>query len=225
MYCNDLCVYSYSLGGVSYPDVVTVSLKVTGPDPILFSDIRRVELKDQREAIYVDYEANTESAIQSIIQQRPIEVTAAVDRQVEFTYSAIKDSIDAIFVKTYSETLEDNLQMSSDGIVYYSDVGVSINDDTAEQVGFITRMYRLSELSSGAITAAGIYQKKALQKRNMVSISSRLDPRLEIRDILVFDLTVTGTERNIVRSIIVEGIQIKTENGSCKMSVTGRKYS
>ena len=225
VYVNDVCVYTYTLGAVSYPEPVAASIQVTGGVEIAISNIVRTELQDQREAIYVDYEANTENAIQSIVQQRPVEINAGVGRELEFTYLATGDTLAAHHVKSYSNTLEDNVQISSDGIVYYADVGVSISQNTAEEVGLITRMYRLSELDSGAIKAASVYQEKALQRRNMGNFSGRFDPRLEIRDIYAIDLIATGTQRNILRSIIVEDIQMRLEDGAYKMSITGRKYS
>jgi len=225
VYVNDVCVYTYTLGAVSYPEPITASIQVTGGVAVAISDINRTELQDQREAIYVDYEANTENAIQSIVQQRPVEINAGVGRELEFTYLATGDTVAAHHVKSYSNALEDNVQISSDGIVYYADVGVSISQNTAEEVGLITRMYRLSELDSGAIKAASVYQEKALQRRNMGNFSGRFDPRLEIRDIYAIDLIATGTQRNILRSIIVESIQMRLEDGAYKMSITGRKYS
>jgi hypothetical protein len=224
VYVNDVCVYTYTLGVVSYPEPINASILVTGGTAIELSNMRRTELQDQREAIYVDYESSTENAIQSIVQQRPVEINAGVGRTLEFTYLATKDTIAAHHVKTYTNTLEDNVQISSDGIVYYADVGVSINADTAEEVGLVTRMYRLSELNSGAVQAAGVYQKKALQRRNVGAFSGRFDPRLEIRDIYAIDADLTGTKGWLSKSIIVEGIQIKLEDGAYKMSITGRKY-
>jgi len=221
-YCNGRCVYSYALGSVTYLSTVTASLSVT-VGALTLTNISRVELADQREAVYVDYEANTESAIQSVIQQRPIEINAGIDRNLEFTYSAVKDTVPAHHVKKYEDTLEDNLQLSSDGIVYYEDVGVAIDEATAEQVGLITRMYRLSELSAGAIEAARKYQITALQKRHALVVDARLDPRLEARDILTMDLIVTGTQRHIEDSIIIEGVQIRLEDGAYRMTISGRK--
>ena len=221
-YCNDRCVYDYAFSSAVYPSAILASLSITN-GPLTLSNISRKELDDQREAVFVDYEANTESAIQSIIQQRPIEMNAGVNRELEFTYSSTKDSVTAHHVKRYEDVLEDNLQLSSDGIVYYEDVGIAINEDTAEQVGLVTRMYRLSELSSGAISAAEKYQRTALQKRNAVSLDMRLDPRLEVRDILDINLIAAGTQRNIVDNIIVEEIQIRLEDGNYRTSLSGRK--
>jgi hypothetical protein len=221
-YCNGCCVYSYAVGAATYLATVTASLSVT-VGTLVLGNICRSELADQREAVYVDYEANTESAIQSVIQQRPIEINAGVDRNLEFTYSAVKDTVLAHHIKQYADTLEDNLQLSSDGIIQGEDVALAIDAATAEEVGLITRLYRLSELSSGAIEAARKYQITALQKRHEKTVDARLDPRLEARDILAVDLIATSTLRHIEDNIIVEGIQIRLEDGAYRMSVSGRK--
>jgi hypothetical protein len=222
IYCNSICVYSYIFADVNYHSPVTVSLSAVGGDTLVADNIVRKELKDEREAIWVDYEANTESTIQSVIQQRPIEITVSANREIEFTYSTVRDSNNAVFVKSIVKNTTDNLQLSSDGIVYSADVGVSIDEDTAEDVGLITRMYRLSELDSGAIEAAGAIQLKALQKRKPVSIVARLDPRLEQRDVYSASLITSAEQTVLSESIIVEDINIGLVNGNYKMTVTGR---
>jgi len=222
VYCNGMWVYSYVFADINYPSPVTISLGRSGGDTLVVENIKRTELKDRREAIFVDYESNTESAIQSIIQQRPIEITHSSNRELEFTYSATRDAVDAVYVKSIAESTGDNSQLSSDGIVYSADVGISIDEETAKSVGIVTRMYRLSELDSGALEAAAIYQKRARQRRKMFTVNARFDPRLETRDIYNVNLFSTGTQRHIIESIIVEDVQVKLENGLYRMSVTGR---
>jgi hypothetical protein len=182
------------------------------------------EIPDAREAVFVDYEATTESAIQSVIQQRPIEINPEVGREINFTYDATKDDVPGHHIFSYEDTEQDNMQLSSDGIVYYENVGVSINEDTAKEVGFITRMYRLSELSSGAIEAAAKYQRSALQRRHQSSITmQRIDPRIEIRDVILIDLIATGTLRHIVDEVIVEDISISISDGAYSTNISGRR--
>ena len=223
VYCNDILVYSYAFHSIEYTDPITLTLKIKG-DTTTISDICWRELSDSREAVYVDYEATTENAIQSIIQQRPIEINPEVGRGMSFTWDATKDEIQASYIKTFSDGEQDNSQLSSDGIVYYANVGVSINEQVAKEVGFITRMYRLSELTVGALTAAGKYQTSALQKRHSLSSeASRIDPRIENRDILILDLIATGTNRHIEERIIVEDVYISLQDGSCRTTVSGRK--
>jgi len=222
VYCNDLCVYAYSLYSANYVNSPSLRLIKTGSYAV--NNVCLREIPDAREAIYVDYEATTESAIQSIIQQRPIEINPEINREINFTYDATKDNIQGHNINSYEDIEQDNLQMSSDGIVYYENVGVAINVDTAKQVGFITRMYRLSELSSGAIEAAEKYQKSALQRRHSSSIVlKRIDPRIEVRDVIVVDVIVTGTLRHITDEVIVENVSISLEEGSYSTNISGRK--
>ena len=222
-YCNDACVYDYSLVNPTWSTPLTLSLQ-SDTDNTDITDVVLRELPDFRDAVYVDYEATTESAIQSIIQQRPIEISAEVGREINFTYDATKDVVPAHHVKSFSDTLQDNLQISSDGIVYYEDVAVVVNSDTAEQIGFVTRMYRLSELSTGAVEAAEKMQRVALERRHNYSLAlTRVDPRIEPRDVIDIDLIVTGTLRNIVESIVVENLNISIRDGQYTMNISGRK--
>lgn len=221
-YCNDLCVYTYALNGIDYNAITSLSLERTGSYTIENLFLR--EIPDAREAVWVDYEATTESTIQSIIQQRPIEINPEVGREINFTYDATKDDIPNHHIFSYEDTEQDNLQMSSDGIVYYEDVGVAINEDTAREIGFITRMYRLSELSTGAIEAAKKYQRSALQRRHSSSIvMQRLDPRIEVRDVILIDLIATGTLRHIEDEVIVEDVSISISDGAYSTNISGRR--
>ena len=222
VYCNNLCVYSYALLSADYTSMTALSLERTGSYTVENVSLR--EIPDAREAVFVDYEATTESAIQSVIQQRPIEINPEVDREINFTYDATKDDVPGHNIFSYEDNEQDNLQLSSDGIVYYENVGVSINADTAREVGFITRMYRLSELSNGAIEAAAKYQRSALQRRHLSSIvMQRLDPRIEVRDVILVDVVVTGTGRHITDEVIVEDISISVEDGNYSTNISGRR--
>jgi len=221
-YCNDACVYSLALYSAFYNPVIHLSLG-TDTDNVALSNIVLRELPDEREAVFVDYEATTESAIQSIIQQRPIEINPEVDRGLNFTYDATKDEVPGHHVYSYENTKQDNSQISSDGIVYYEDVAVAINEDTAREIGFITRMYRLSELTTGAVEAAKKYQRSAFQRRNTKSVEmKRIDPRIEIRDVYLIDLITTGTKKHITDEIIVEDISINIQDGSYSTRINGR---
>lgn len=222
-YCNDACVYSLAFQSTVYNSTISLILE-TDTNDVSLSNVTLRELPDAREAVFVDYEATTENAIQSVIQQRPIEINPETNREINFTYDATKDVIPAHHVFSYENSKEDNLAMSSDGIVYYEDVAVVVNEDTAREVGFITRMYRLSELSTGAIEAAKKNQRSALQRRNIPSVEmKRIDPRIEIRDVLAVDIIVTGTLRNITDSIIIEDVNISIQDGAYSSRIAGRK--
>ena len=222
VYINDVWVSTNVLQTVFYQSEIEATLSVVGAS-IGLTNVVRSELADRREAVFADYEATTENVIQSIIQQRPIEYGPSVDRALEFTYTGTKDEVLAHHIRSWSETKEDNSGLSSDGIVYYEDVGIVIHPDTAEDVGFIVRMYRLSELDSGALKAANTYQTLAYQRRNIVTVVMRFDPRIEKRDILTLSAVASGTERIITDAIIVENMSIDIVEGSSKMNILGRR--
>ena len=221
IYCNDLCVYTYNFTDTTWTDPIQVKLQVNGGT--LAIDMTNVEIADPREAVYIDYESTTDSAIQSIIQQRPIQIFSEVGRANTFTYAATRGAVDAHHLLSYEEKTQDNNNLSSDGLVYYVDVGVSMSELTAEEVGLITRLYRFSELDSGALQAAKRVQQIAIEQRKMVTVSGRFDARLQIADRLVIDTIITSTLRHVVDEIIVEGITLNLSNGSYSMQVTGRR--
>jgi hypothetical protein len=221
VYTNETWVYTYCFVDTDWPSPVRIKAQVTGGDVTL--DIVRAELCDPREAVYVDYESTSDSALQSIIQQRPIQIFAQVGRANAFTYSATRDSVPAHHVISYEEQTRDNNNLASDGLVYYANVGISISEMTAEQVGLITKLYRLSELYNGAIEAAKRMQQIAIERRKLVTITCRLDARLQIADILVIDTVLTGTGTHITDEIIIEDITISLSDGSYSMRISGRR--
>lgn len=221
-YIDDLWAYSYGYQDPTYPEgAISVSVSSSGADTTLI-DVRRVELSDYREAIFVDYEQTAENAISSIIQGRPIEIYSETSRQLAFTYASIRDEVNALYVERIQENIEDPSSMSSDGLVYFSDVGVTLDPIVAKEVGFITRLYRMSEIDSGAMEAAAIVQNRSREQRKRYSINSRLDVRLEIGDIYNIDVVVTSTNRHITKSIVVEDLSISLDDRRQGMSVSGR---
>ena len=221
VYTNDLWVYTYCFVDTDWPGTVHIKARATGGDIAL--NVVSAELCDPREAVYVDYESTSDSALQSIIQQRPIQIFAQVDRANAFTYSATRDTVPAHHMTSYEEQTRDNNNMASDGLVYYSDVGINISEMTAEQVGLITKLYRLSELYNGAIEAARRMQQIALERRKIVNIACRLDSRLQIADRLLIDTVLTGTQTHITDEIIIEDITISLSDGSYSMRISGRR--
>ena len=148
-----------------------------------------------------------------------------VNRKLTFTYAAEKDTINAVKVNKYEEGYSHPSTMSSDGLVYFDEVGVSIDLLTAEEVGLITKLYRLSELNTGAEQATATLQKRARESRIKHTVVQRLDPRVELTDVLHVDLTTTSTNRHIVRDIIVEDARISIRHGDTSMTITGRRKS
>jgi len=223
VYLNKKWVYSYNMYQVVYPVTMETSLIVNG-DTATLTNIKNVEIPDGREAVYVDYESTSDNAFSSIIQERPIEIFSAVDRKAEFTYDATKNDVEGILIKTYEVTENDSRSVSSDGLVYAIDVGVSIDLWVAENLGLITRLYRLSELDSGVERAAAALQKRARQSIYQVGTTGRFDPRLEISDVLTLTgVILTGTQTPITDRVILEDISFSILDGSYRQNTNGRR--
>ncbi len=220
---NNKWVYWYGFGSVEYNIPVAASLKNGGGSSVTLTNIRRLELPDGRDAVFVDYEADGSSVISSLIQQRPLQIYPSQNREMVFTYRQSDDEVDAVYVSEYNKDETEGGQVSSDGLVYFRDVDVSISEDTARDVGFVTRLYKLSELDTGAVEATAIMQQQALERRNMISIRQRLDPRIDQNDKVNIDTIVVGTQREITGSFIVEGRSILIENGNFSLRLNGRE--
>jgi hypothetical protein len=223
VYCNGRCVYSYVMAFALYTGYVTTAHLQALGGSISITNIRREEIPDWRDAVYVDYEATGDNALQSIYQQRPVWVFPQPGRVLAFTYHTTKDQVDAIKVKRYNDKQANNGDISSDGLVYYYDVGISAYEAAAKEVGLVTRLYRLSELDIGGVEATRTIQEIALEHRNPVDSDQRLDPRPEISDRMMYDLVVTGTLTHIIDDSIIEDISISIADGQYQMHVTGRR--
>lgn len=223
VYINDKWVYSYAMNSIVYTEPVDLWLMAIGEN-VTVVDIVNREIADGREAVYVDYEANTDSAFSSIVQERPIEAYPAIGRAIQFTYNATKDEVPAVKLTSYREREGANMQVSSDGLVYAIDVGISIDQFVAEKLGMITRMYRLSELDTGVARAASALQRKARQSIYSARTVGRLDPRLEIGDVQTLDsVIISGTRTPITDRIIIEEISIQLSDGEFRQTITGRR--
>jgi hypothetical protein len=106
--------------------------------------------------------------------------------------------------------------------VYYSDVNVLSSIQTAKEMGFITRIYRLAELDHGAIKAAEIMQKKARQNTRRYKVQGRLNLALEVDDVAVIQFLTVDTKETINDSFIVETIRLYIANGDNYMIAEGR---
>lgn len=223
LYLNDSWVYSYAFYSIAYPSLVTKTITSFGGNSTI-NDVINVELGDGREAVWNDYESTSENAISSIIQERPIQIFPAVGRAYEFTYDATKSEILAAHVSSYEIVEQDNSASASDALVYSFDVGFAADERTAEELGFITRLYRLPEIDSGVDRAVGAIQKKARESRFRLSMTMRFDPRIEIGDILILDsLIVSGTNRALNERLIVEDVNMRISDGQYTSTVGGRR--
>lgn len=193
------------------------------------TDVKIVELFDWREAIYVESEMSAQSALGSVIQERPVEVAPLPNGGLQFSYNIVRDTItytDAQTKRIFSKhQREDGTSpdAGSDAMVYYSDITFAECTKFAEEDGFLTRVFKLSGLDTGAGTAARIILEKAFERQYIHNITMRPDPRIEIGDKVTFTYTVPGTGTVINYTMIVEQITIGIEEGAYAMNITGRE--
>jgi hypothetical protein len=228
VYIDNAWAYTFSFSYISYP--IDLSLEMayydgttasTGTCNISNVDIQ--ELYDWRDAIYIDLDTNTMNAIQSIIQQRPIEIVPKFDGSLQFYYEpSSRSSVPITKIKDYQHTTMDSKTACSDAIVYYSDVNVLSDNQSAKEVGLVTRIYRLSELDHGALKAAAVLQKKSRQSMKRHKVQGRINLALEIGDIGHIEYTAVDTQATISEDFIVENIQLSLANGEFAMIAEGR---
>ena len=222
IFVDDVMVYWYCLSDSSWEIQPALKLYSIG-DNVLFTKINRVELHDKREAIWIDHESTASSAIADVIQQRPVFVISKSSRYLSFTYQYGEDVIEAAFPSTVTETHQENKQVSSDAIVYSSDVFISSNLQTAIEEGLLVKILKLSELDYGQVRASSAMQKSAIEAQRKIGVKDRLIIALEANDIYRVNKLMSGSQRPVVFDLIVEDIDISVSDGEFGMSVSGRK--
>ncbi len=229
VYIDDSWAYTFAFACTRYPDVLSAEMAYydgteAQSGTISISNVVIKELCDWRDAIFIDLETNTANAIQSIIQQRPIEILPRSNGAIDFFYEPNTRSQVALSnIRKHTITEDDSKSASSDGIVYFSDVAVISDEDTLEDVGFITRMIRVPELDSGALRAAKVAQKRARQSMYKHHIEGRINLALEVDDVANTSYTPANEHQAHNHSFIVETIQIDLSNGNFTMVAEGRK--
>jgi hypothetical protein len=192
--------------------------------------VRVVELFDWREAIYVESEMSAQSALGSVIQERPIEIFPTVSGGLSFSYNLKKDIVDyttpAITKRTFRQherAIQNNRDAGSDAIVYFADV-TFVNDlDFADSDGFLTRVLKLSSLDTGAKRAGQILLEKANERQYAHTLIIRPDARIEYGDIIDFVYILPGTLTEIAYQVIVEANSFQIAEGQSQMSLFGRE--
>jgi hypothetical protein len=192
--------------------------------------VRVVELFDWREAIYVESEMSAQSALGSVIQERPIEIFPTVSGGLSFSYNLKKDVVDyttpAITKRTFRQherAIQNNRDAGSDAIVYFADV-TFVNDlDFADSDGFLTRVLKLSSLDTGAKRAGQILLEKANERQYAHTLIIRPDARIEYGDIIDFVYILPGTLTEIAYQVIVEANSFQIAEGQSQMSLFGRE--
>ncbi|MGY5875139.1 MAG: hypothetical protein RTU30_05295 [Candidatus Thorarchaeota archaeon] len=222
VYVDHNWIYTFAFETVYHPEDPEVGLK-TGGASIAVYDIRMKELSDWREAIFIDLETSTKNAISSAILQRPVDIYANYQGKLKFLYSPTRETVALDFIRSHRKTESADVPMGcSDALVSFAYATVVNDLEYAEKVGFVTRFYRLPSLDNGAVEAARILQERARQSRISHTIAARIDPRVEVGDIVQLSETLSGTGTSVDHNVIVETLSFQVSEGRQQMSISGR---
>lgn len=185
------------------------------------------ELFDWREAIYIESEMNTASALGSVFQERPIEQTPTTTGGMAWSYFLKRDTIEILpyeskfMVERHQKTERTNPQAGSDAVVCFTDVEHAFNNSFADSEGFLTRVFKLGTLETGAKKTAQILLQKSWEKQYQHQIQMRPDIRLEVGDRLILGYIVPGTERYEQHTFILDNLSINLLEGDYMLSGQG----
>lgn len=223
-----VATFAYGEDALTWPDTA-VDLYMKCSATYTIEEILVNELFDWREAIYVESELTAASALGSVIQERPIEMAPTSLGGLSFSYNIVRDTL------TYSNAQTKNTfrahnrvdrtvgDAGSDAIVYFADIDFVSHQAFADEEGFLTRVFKLTTLDTGANTAAQILLDKAYAGQFQHNITMRPDPRVEIGDRMEIHYLVPGTATQRDYALIVESISIGMDEGRYMMSVSGRE--
>ncbi len=225
---TSVATFAYGADALTWPDTA-VDLYMKCSATYTITDILVNELFDWREAIYVESELTAASALGSVVQERPVEMAPTSVGGMSFSYNIIRDTI------TYSNAQSKNTFRShqrvdrtvgdagSDAIVYFADIDFVSHQAFADEEGFLTRVFKLATLDTGANTAAQIMLERAYANQFQHNITMRPDPRIEVGDRMEIHYLVPGTNTQRDYALIVENISIGIDEGRYMMSIAGRE--
>lgn len=213
IYFDERWMYTFALEDVVYPETVTASL--TANAAITCSEIRRQELYDWRDAIFVDMETVAGGAVQSVIQQRPVELRPKWDGALYLSYvPAYTSNAETLaFVRQMEESYEFTQGSFADGIVQGMTNEVVQSDTAIDHSGFATRVLRLPDLDSGAKRAAKTIQIQSIQSMYQIGIDLRPNLTIEPGDLVEYGGIQT----------IVEAVSYTLRQGQLGMQLKGRR--
>jgi hypothetical protein len=221
--------FAWSDDTIHWPKLDPVQLYVYTSGSYTITDIEVIELFDWREAIYFESEMSAQSAIASVIQERPVEIIPRSDGGLSFTYHLVRDTItynstiSKNIIKRHSYKEVFNMDAGSDAIVHYLDIAFVSDPDFAASDGFYTKVLKLSGLDTGAKGAAQLLLEKANENQFQHTLHQRPDIRIEPGDIIDITYVLTGTGTNVNHTLIVNDVGLRIREGVSEMSIQGRK--
>jgi len=225
---TSVATFAYGEDNLEWPSV-QVNLYMKCSATYGMTNLKVVELFDWREAIYVESELTAASALGSVVQERPVEMAPTPDGGLAFSYNIERDTITYTNAQTlntfksHQRTDRTVYDAGSDAIVYYADVDFVSHTGFASEQGFLTRVFKLATLDTGANTAAQLLLEKAYEGQYQHNIQMRPDPRVIVGDRMEIHYLVPGTDRQVDYALIVEGVSITVEEGQYTMTVHGRE--
>jgi hypothetical protein len=212
-----------------YPDEIIYPLNfasyLTAAVSTPVTDINFTELYDWREAVYIDLETDGNAALDSVIQERPIERVVRPDGCISYWYVPARETIviEDHTIRQHDWAESTPSRAASDGIVYYANVKSIQYTQYAKNYGFCTRVYRMPNLSTGAVRAAKLVIRRALEEAIMHNITMRPNAKILVGDILDIDYAASGTGKAISFDVIVNSVDIQVTGGQSEMTITGRE--
>ena len=229
---DDQWFWTFGFAFIQYPvdaDIKTragsIILSMFGTEGKTVTNIEITELYDWREAIWIDMETTSMNAISSVVQERPVEIIGKSTGEIVFYYTPDLDSTvvqDVEFVRDDELDDEDNSGLASDAIVYYLWQTVTNSRVVAQEYGFITRVFRMPNLTSGAKKATQVAIRKAYQSTKRHSSILRFYPQVEVGDVVGLKYDLPGTGESIRKEVIVESL-ISSIGPQVGLQITGRE--
>lgn len=227
LYQNGQWVATVALDALVYDQ--TTYIDVTGSGSITFNDVLYRELPDWREAVYIDLETDGQSAISSVIQERPVEIHALPDGSLDFWYNKtgaeITGVVQARSIRRHRQIPKEG---SSDAIVNaYDDVFTLQHSGFAATMGFASRLMRLPNMQAGAVEAAQILLNRLYEGRIKTILTIRPELAALIGDTYTYSYTLSGTGKVIAGTLYIEGHSLSIASAGrgveSQMTIEGRE--
>ena len=220
-YMDGKWIHTFATPELVYP--VNNNIRLQGSFTV-YSVVLR-DLSDWREAIYIDLETDAMSAISSVIQERPIEVSSKSDGSLAYWLDLVRDTVvQVILPRDHTWVERTPRDGASDAIVYGSDEVKCIQYQPYLQAyGFATKVMRFPNLKSGMLKAARKVLERAYEERIRHTVTIRPDLRLEVGDILSVAYEASGTATPMAMDVIIDNLSISQIGGRSHMIVEGRE--
>lgn len=233
VFCEGKWVHTFIFKSVDYSNMdkpctdiyIRTSINLTNMS-VTIADIAK-----WRDGIFIEMSAPTQSALGSIIQERPISIIPHYDGSLEFAYlSSLTDLSATPALELHTDTLRShqvtqtiNPEACSDAVLYYADVAVAKDTAFAIDNGYACRILSLPNLEADEATfAANLILRSAREHEEVHQITLRPDLRLEPGDIIrvQYDISATNTHRD-TGSLLIESVSLESPKNS--MAVTAYK--